>query len=207
MNKTLAITAILLLAGTVHATTTPPARPGVMRQMRGNIEQNKDVRNTIRIEKREAVGTGTPRMMGTTTRLNNPLMQKREVRPTAPKGAALAQKEMLVKRLTLVLENLTKAKTNLSTYIDKRVADGKPIGNAKELLATFSAKLEVAKKAVAAVVAWKPDTKTASTTEISLTKPRETANAAIKAVNEARVAFQAVVVELRAQAKTATNNQ
>lgn len=206
MNKTLAIAAVLLLAGTVHATTTPPSRAGVMRQVRGNIEQNKDVRNTIRIEKKEAVGTGTPRMMGTSTRPAL-MMQKKEVRPTAPKGAALAQKDMLVKRLTLVLENLTKAKTNLSAYIDKRVADGQSIGKAKELLATFSAKLEVAKKAVAAVVAWKPDAKTASTTEISLTKPRETANAAIKAVNEARVAFQAVVVELRAQAKPTTNNQ
>lgn len=220
MNKTLAIAAVLLLASTAHATTTPPARPGVMKQMRGNIEQNKDVRNTIRIEKKEAVGevrgnmrenlkglsSTTPGMMGSTTRAGI-MMQKREIRTTAKKEVALAQKDALVKRLNLAIENLTKAKANVTAFIEKRESEGKSIGAAKELLATFSTKLTAAQKAVGAVVAWKPDPKTASSTEISLTKPRETANVAIKAVNEARGAFEAVVKELRAQAKPENNNQ
>lgn len=229
MKKTLTIAAVLLLAGTVHATTTPPMRPGVMSQMRGNIEQNKDVRNTIRIERKEAVGdirenmrgqlkglgsttpgmmgsSTRPRMMGSTTRAEM-MMQKREIRTTAKKEIALAQKDALVKRLNFAIENLTKAKENVTAFIEKRESEGKSVGSAKELLATFSTKLTAAQKAVGAVVAWKPDPKTASSTEISLTKPRETANVAIKAVNEARGAFEAVVKELRAQAKPENNNQ
>lgn len=209
MNKFIAIAAILSVAGFAQAqsTTTPKLRPGMM------MQNNREAREDIRTEKKDTIkgikedmrekmaSTSVKNMMGTTTRgmMGERKEERKEIRQTARKDVALAEKDALVKRLTLALENLTKAKTSISSIIDKRVADGKTVGDAKKLLETASTKIDVAKKAVLAVVAWKPDTKSASSTEISLTKPRETANTAIKATQDARKAIDAVIKEIRSQ--------
>lgn len=209
MNKFIAIAAILSVAGFAQAqsTTTPKLRPGMM------MQNNREAREDIRTEKKDTIkgikedmrekmaSTSVKNMMGTTTRgmMGERKEERKEIRQTARKDVALAEKDALVKRLTLALENLVKAKTSISSIIDKRVADGKAVGDAKKLLETASTKIEIAKKAVLAIVAWKPDTKSASSTEISLTKPRETANAAIKATQEARKAIDVVIREMRSQ--------
>ena len=215
MNKFIAIIALLSLSTLAHAqaSSTPPSRAGVMREgVRPQLQQKKPALK-IGTSTRPLplkIASTTKAMMGSTTKA---LMgEKRELKMTARKDVAITQKDMLVQRLTVVLDSLTKAKASIGTYIEKRVADGKPIGNAKALLATASTKIETARKAVTAVVAWKPDAKTSSSTEISLAKPRATADAAIKAVKEARAAIDAVVKELRSQIKpvttaTSTNNQ
>lgn len=209
MNKFIAIAAILSVAGFAQAqsTTTPKLRPGMM------MQNNREAREDILTEKKDTIkgikedmrekmaSTSVKNMMGTTTRgmMGERKEERKEIRQTARKDVALAEKDALVKRLTLALENLVKAKTSISSIIDKRVADGKAVGDAKKLLETASTKIELAKKAVLAIVAWKPDTKSASSTEISLTKPRETANAAIKATQEARKAIDVVIREMRSQ--------
>lgn len=204
MKKFIAIITLLSVAGLAQAqatTNTPPARAGFMRE--GNSKPQQVMKLPVKIQTFK-IGTSTRPMMGSSTR---PMMssttkgimmgEKRELKMTAKKEVALNIKTALVERLTKALNELTLVKTNLSTYIDKQVAAGKSVGNAKTLLATASTKIEAARKAIAAVVAWKPDVKTASSTEISLTKPRETATTAIKAVNDARQAIHAVINELR----------
>jgi hypothetical protein len=203
MKKFIAITALLSFAVVAQAQTAgtlPLRNQGVMREG----VTKPEARFKIGSSTRPIMGS-TTRMMGSTTRpigergekKNEKIGERKELKMAAKKGEVLATKDALVKRLTLALDTLTKVKTNLSTYIDKRVSENKPIGNAKTLLATANTKIETARKAVTAVIAWKPDAKAASTTEISLTKPRETANAAIKAVHDARKAIDAVVKELR----------
>jgi hypothetical protein len=204
MNKFIATITFLSLAGFAQAQTTTPARnPGIMREgVKKPMQQIKATNFKI--------GTSTKNMMGSTTK--GMMQEKRVLKMTAKKGEALAIQTTLIERLTKALDTLTLTKTNLSTLIDKRVAEGKPVGNAKALLATASTKIESARKAVNAVVIWKPDVKTATTTEISLTKPRATANIAIKAVQDARLAIVAVMRELKGKEKpvetaTSTNNQ
>lgn len=211
MKKFIAIITLLSVAGLAQAqtTNTPPARAGFMRE--NNSKPQQQVKLPVKIQTFK-IGSSTRPMMGSTTRplmssTTRPIMgsttkrimagEKRELKMTAKKEAALTIKTALVERLTKALNELTLVKTNLSTYIDKQVAAGKSVGNAKTLLATANTKIETARKAIAAVVAWKPDVKAASSTEISLTKPRETANTAIKAVNDARQAIHAVINELR----------
>ncbi len=214
MKKFIAITALLSFAVVAQAQTAgtlPPRNQGVMREGATKPEARFKIGSSTRpmmgTTTRGRMMGSTTRMMGTTTRpvgergekKLEKIGEKKELRMAAKKDEALAMKDALVKRLTLALDTLTKVKTNLSTYIDKRVAENKPVGNAKALLATANTKIETARKAVTAVIAWKPDAKAASTTEISLTKPRETANTAIKAVHDARQAIDAVVKELRSQ--------
>ncbi len=203
MNKFIATIVILSLASIVQAqtTNTPPVRGGFMRE--SNIKPKQIITpaklQTFKVgsSTRPVMGTTTRNMMGSTTK--GMKQEKRELKMTEKKDVALNIKNKLVERLTQALNSLTTTKTNLSTYIDKQIADGKSVGNAKTLLTTASTKIETARKAVATVVAWKPDAKTASSTEISLTKPRETANIAIKAVQEARLAIHEVIKELRAK--------
>lgn len=216
MNKFIAIIALLSLStlAQAQATSTPPSRAGVMREgVRAQLQTTKQPGLRMgSTTKPIMMGTSTrpfPKMasttkamMGSTTR-GIMMGEKRELKMTARKDIAVAQKDMLVQRLGVALDGLTKAKTAIGTYIDKRVTEGKPVGASKTLLATASTKIETARKAVAAVIAWKPDAKTASSSEISLTKPRATADAAIKAVKDARMAIDAVVKELRSQIKPA----
>lgn len=213
MKKFIAIITLLSVAGLAQAqatTNTPPARAGFMRE--GNTKAPQVMKLPVKVQTLK-IGSTTRPMMGSTTKkvmmgsTTRPMIgsttkgammgEKRELKMTAKKEVALNIKTALVERLTKALNELTLVKTNLSTYIDKQVAAGKSVGNAKTLLATASTKIEAARKAIAAVVAWKPDVKTASSTEISLTKPRETANTAIKAVGDARQAIHAVINELR----------
>ncbi len=209
MKNFIAIVAVLSVAGFAHAqsTTTPKLRPGMIK--RENVrDAREDIRNErkeevkdIRENMREKLASTSPRnMMGSTTR-KEIREEKKEIRQTARKDEAVAKKDALVKQLELTLNNLTKAKTSISSIIEKRVAEGKSVGNAQALLTTAATKIEAAKKAVASIEAWKPDTKTASSTEISLTKPRQNADAAIKAVKEARQAIDAVIKEVRSQGK------
>lgn len=208
MNKFIATIVILSLASIAQAqaTNTPPVRGGFMRE--SNIKPQQ-IKNPVKIQTLK-IGTSTRPVMGTTTRnmmgstTKGMMQEKRELKMTEKKDVALIIKNKLVERLTKALDSLTTTKTNLSTYIDKQIADGKSVGNAKTLLATASTKIETARKAIAAVVAWKPDAKVSSSTEISLTKPRETANTAIKSVQEARLAIHDVIKELRTK-KTEIN--
>lgn len=150
--------------------------------------------------KEKMVSKPLKNLVGSTTR-KEIQVERKEIRQTARKDEAVAKKNALVKQLELTLNNLTKAKTSIASIIEKRVAEGKSVGNAQALLTVASTKIEDAKKAVASIDAWKPDTKTASSTEISLTKPRQSADAAIKAVKDARQAIDAVIKEVRSQGK------
>jgi len=197
MNKYIAIIALLSFATTAQAQTgnIPARNQGIMREGTKVPAMQKRMATTTRPVMPKLTGTSTRPVMGSTTKPNMPI--KRVLKPTAKKEVAVEIKDRLVERLTKALDTFTTVKNNLSTRIEKNISEEKPVGNAKVLLATATAKIEVARKAVAAVVAWKPDAKTASSTEIALAKPRATANAAIKAVNDARVALVAVMQELR----------
>lgn len=199
MNKYIAIIALLSFATAAQAQTgnIPARNPSVMREGTKVPLQQKRIATTTRpvMQKTKLMASSTRPMMASTTRPAMPI--KRELKPTAKKEVAVEIKDRLVERLSKALDTFTTVKNNLSTRIEKNITEGKPVGNAKVLLATATAKIEAARKAVAAVVAWKPDAKTASSTEIALAKPRATANAAIKAVNDARLALVAVMQELR----------
>ena len=121
-----------------------------------------------------------------------------------------ARKNAFIRQLQVSISNLVQISGRISSRIDKAVAEGRNMTEAKALLVTANAKIEVAKVAVKAFADYSPSTNTnaSSTTSVSTTstdtsvtitdlkKPRELVNAANKAIKEAHRALVDVVVSI-----------
>jgi hypothetical protein len=208
---------------TTTATSTPSKKPGdrLKVQLGDNLEKNKEVRNIrkdgqgdvkdVRKDAQEAIkDVRNEYKSGSTT------IDFKSARKTIQAKMKLdifeVRKNTLVRELTTSLNFLNAARTRISDYItahDTATTTGTTtvsvMADAKAALVIADDKLAKAKIALDAFKAFSytgatttAATSTTATTsvEVSLDKPRQIGDAAIKAIKEARNALKMVVVEV-----------
>ncbi|MBP6858929.1 MAG: hypothetical protein KBC33_03835 [Candidatus Pacebacteria bacterium] len=127
---------------------------------------------------------------------------RRDIRTDMRKDIFEVRKQALIKQLEVSINNLKQIRDRIVSRIEKAEDAGKNMSEARELLITADAKIVAAEIAVDGIVVFAPtdylaaaadsSSVTASTT-IDLTKPREMAETAIKAIKEAHQALVDVV--------------
>ncbi len=122
--------------------------------------------------------------------------EKKELKQTYKKEEFEARRNGLITSLTRVINQLKNAATKIDTRITEAKNAGKNTGNASSLLDSAEAKITTAEQALAAVVAYKPSTSSATSTEITAGTARSLGEAAIKAVREAHAALKEAAKEL-----------
>jgi hypothetical protein len=216
---------ILLLAFTLSTNVAsaqvdgqvPPKPP-----MKGEFKKEMEVRKEVRKEERKEIRTerkddvkelrASTTMMkkemkemrkngeATTSEMFKKMKDKRqELTKSMRKDTFEIRKNALIKELKIVIDNLVANRTKISDRITKIEAEGKDVTAAKADLVIADEKIAKAKTAVdglATLVAPEVKTKTASPTEVDLSKPRQAGDAAIKAVKDARDALKKVVSDL-----------
>ena len=110
----------------------------------------------------------------------------------------------LVKQLNISIENLTNSRTRINEIITKQEASGKVLTDAKAALAVADTKIAAAKTAVEALAALTATSEASTSTETDLAKPRQTGDAAIKAVKDARDSLKEVVKLIGPRSNTAS---
>lgn len=159
-------------------------------------EDVKEIRTDARGEMKDARGEMKMNRASSTDMFKKSNEIRKEIAKKMETKVFEVRKNALVKELNLSITNLTSISTRIEARITKAESEGKTLTDAKTLLVTAKEKLETAKTAVAAfsaVSAPVASTDATATAEVDLAKPRQVGDAAIKAVKEARDAFQKVV--------------
>lgn len=205
----------------------PRVKPAVNGMRKENLEQNKDLRNkmlgerkeianerredvkTLRNEKREdfknASSTSEKKLI-----IERFRDAKGELLKKARKDEVISRQKMIVNELTLKLKYLKDAANRIENILAKMESQGKSVTDARLALDTAGKKIVAAEVAIDAFKNWKPtETGTASTTEVSLTKPREAAQGAITAIKDAAEALRKILpsVEPKREATASTTVQ
>ncbi len=165
-------------------------------EAKGELRDLKDARvANMPMVKREIKNGSTTEMFkkvktGTST-------DKIAVAKKMRKDTFVIRKNALVKQLNIAIENITNIGARIAERIVKVEGEGRDMTEAEASLVIANEKLAKAKIAVDLLAAYAPATTTASTTaEISIEKPRQIGDAAIKAVKEARDAFKKVIQDI-----------
>lgn len=197
-----------------------------------NIQMNEEVRNKLLNNTGARVGSSTMkdiRIMASTTRAERREIgddrrkeagdirregredmrnassseDRREIRKDMRKDIFEVRKQAITKQLNVSLNNLKQIRERISSRIDKAVANGKDMTQAKALLVIADAKIATAELAINSIVVFDSSSSLASasdaassttaTSTVDLTKPREVASAAIKALKDAHKALVDVV--------------
>ena len=195
-----------------------PPKPPMKGEFKKNMEVRKEERKEIRTERKDDIKElrASTTMMkkemkgemkemrkngeATTSEMFKKMKDKRqELTKSMRKDTFEIRKNALIKELKIVIDNLVANRTKISDRITKIEAEGKDVTAAKADLVIADEKIAKAKTAVdglATLVAPEVKTKTASPTEVDLSKPRQAGDAAIKAVKDARDALKKVVSDL-----------
>jgi hypothetical protein len=153
--------------------------------------ERKEIRDDRREEVMETRREGREEMKNAT---NTP--DRREIRRDMRKDIFQIRKEALIKQLNVSIENLKQVRERIVSRIDKATSAGRDMAAAKSALAIADAKIATAISALETLKSYTPPTPTASSTDptsIDLTKPRQIADAALKAVKDAHESLTAVV--------------
>ena len=171
-----------------------------------NVKANADTRNNT-IEERQAIASSTRAEVGelkTEARENiknaSTTGERREIRVELRKELFKIELNRLVNQLNLSLRNMEQIRSRIESRIEKATAAGKDMSQTETLLVMADGKVTIAKQAIESLKAVESDPTTVLTagtsTIIKLEKPRQYGANAIKAVNEVRVALNAVVVSI-----------
>lgn len=209
------------IAQAEETTNTVQPRTHIRAAVENRIEQKKDVRNTllekkqeikkeirdVRMERKEEVGdirreayAEMKLIRASSTDMFKKKDMRQEIKQKMDAKTFEVRKAALVKELGISLTNLTNISARIESHIVK-AEEKVEMMEARELLAIANEKLTAAKTAVSAFEASANEimgtsTPASTATEVNLTKPRMAGDAAIKAVKEARDAFQKVVVTI-----------
>lgn len=127
---------------------------------------------------------------------------RREIRMEMRKDTFEIRKQALVKQLEVSLNNLKQIRDRIASRIEKAEDAGKDMNAARELLVIADEKIVAAEMAVDGIIVFTPTdylaaaadgSSVAANSTIDLTKPREMAETAIKAIKEAHKALVDVV--------------
>lgn len=177
-----------LINGQKPATSSRPLlkqeeRKELMKERAEIREERKEDMRDLRVETRERLkqATGTD--------------ERREIRRDMRKDTFQIRKEALVKQIGISIENLKQIRERISSRIEKAAAAGRDMTAAKTALATADTKIKAAIDAFEAFKSYTPLTPSTGTTteQIDLAKPRQIADAALKAVKSAHEALVATV--------------
>lgn len=171
-------------------TTVKPVAP--VRKLNEVRQVVRDERQEIGDDRREAV-TGIRADAKAEMKDGKTVEERKTILKESRLDAFKVRKDALVKQLNLSISNLTQISARISARIDKLAAEGKNMTEAKAALVTANAKIETAKTAIAALVAYTPTTSADASVTVQLEKPRQIGAAAIKAVKDARDSFRVVV--------------
>lgn len=170
----------------------------------------KQITNDVRIERKGLATTTREEVRDIrdeardNIRAASSTLEKREILKEARNDVFKAKQDKLIKELTLSLNNLKQIRTRVSNRIDKAVSEGKNMTEPKRLLVGADQKIKVAEEAIKSLPTMVPPpvpaVKNASTTEdnriVSLEKPRQIGEDAIKKIKVAKDALNAVVVSI-----------
>lgn len=138
----------------------------------------------------------------------------REIRTDMRKDIFEVRKQALVKQLEVSINNLKQIRDRIVSRIEKAEDAGKDMSDARELLIIADAKIVAAEIAIDGIIVFAPtdylaaaadSSSAAASTTIDLTKPREMAETAIRAIKEAHGALVDVVRSI-AQTLGSTKN-
>lgn len=199
----------------------PVKKPPIRERVEGQLEKSSEIRNT-RLETKKEIGdlkeeikderknerkdiraTTTLMMRNyratTTTMFKKVEGEKRDISKQMKLRAFQIRKDALVKELNFALANLKLISQRIGDRITKTEASGRVMTEAKTALTIANDKIDKAKIAIDNLTAFSitPATNAdASTTDISLDKPRQIGDEAIKAIKEAKEALKKVVTTM-----------
>lgn len=197
----------------------PAALREQLRNKNENIQNNVEVRNKM-LENRR-VGTSTRPMIASTTRMERKdirderredvmdlrregredirnatnTQERREIRRDMRKDIFEVRKNALLKQLAVSVENLKQVRDRIASRIEKAAATGRDMTAAKSALVTADAKITAALAAIDTFKSYTPPAPSATSTDqsVGLDKPRQVADAALKAVKDAHESLTVVV--------------
>lgn len=222
INSIIFVSILAISAGALIASAETQPTPSISNQIREKIEtkleKNRDIRN-IKVEERKELRASTTErikelkeerkeikgeiknerdnLRASTTMMFKAIRdEKGELMKKMQLKSYEMRKNALISELNATFKNLTIVRSKISERITKLSNEGGDLTKAKENLAIADDKISKARIAIDAFIALpipKPATGTASTTEVSLEKPRKTGDDAIKAVKDARDALKKTV--------------
>ncbi len=118
---------------------------------------------------------------------------RKDIRKEIRKDEFAVRKEALSKQLDIAIQNLKQIRERVNSRITKSEQDGRDMNQAKSLLVVADTKIATAEQALATFKAYTPTASSTATTTVEMVRPREIADAAIKANKAAHDALVDVV--------------